>query len=81
MELGFQLIKKQNRRKPAVAIANLSYADDIALILEEIEQAQELLSRVEINASEIILQINSEKTKILAFAQTNPVNVCTTLNS
>ena len=81
MELGFQLIKKQNRRKPAVAISDLSYADDIALILEEIEQAQELLSRVEINASEITLQINSEKTKILAFAQTNPVNVCTTLNS
>ena len=33
------------------------------------------------NASEIGLQINSEKTKIMAFAQTNTVNICTTLNS
>ena len=33
------------------------------------------------NASEIGLQINSKNTKIMAFAQTNPVNICTTLNS
>ena len=32
------------------------------------------------NASEIGLQLNSKKTKIMAFAQTNPVNICTTLN-
>ena len=36
VELGFQLIRKQSRRKPAVAISGLSYADDIALISEEI---------------------------------------------
>ena len=40
-----------------------------------------MLSKVEMNASEIGLQINSENTKIMAFAQTNPVNICTTLNS
>ena len=33
------------------------------------------------NDSEIGLQINLEKTKIIDFAQTNPVNICTTLNS
>ena len=32
------------------------------------------------NASEIGLQLNSKKTKIIAFAQTNLVNICTTLN-
>ena len=58
LELGFQLIRKQCRTKPAVAISDLSYADDIALILEEIEQAQEFLSRVEMKASESGLQIN-----------------------
>ena len=44
VELGFQLIRKQSCRKPAVAISHFSYADDIALISEEIKQAQELLS-------------------------------------
>ena len=81
VELGFQLIRKQSRRKPAVSISDLSYADDIAIISEETEQAQGLLSRVEMNASEIGLQLNSKKTKIMAFAQTNPVNICTMLNS
>ena len=51
VELGFQLVRKQSRRKPAVDISDLSYTDDIALISEEIEQAQELLTRVEMNAS------------------------------
>ena len=37
VELGFQLIRKQSRRKPTVAISDLSYSDDIALISEEIE--------------------------------------------
>ena len=32
VESGFQLIRKQSRRKPAVAISDLSYADDLALI-------------------------------------------------
>ena len=81
VELGFQLIRKQSRRKPAVAISALSYADDIAIISEETEQSLELLSRVEMNASEIGLQLNSKKTKIMAFAQTNPVNTCTTLSA
>ena len=80
VELGFQLIRKKSRRKPAVAISDLSYANDTALISEEIEQAQELLYRIEMIASEIGLQLNSKKTKIMAFAQTNPVNIFTTLN-
>ena len=39
VELGFQLIRKQSLRKPAVAISDLSYADDRTIISEEIEQA------------------------------------------
>ena len=75
VELGFQLIRKQGNKKHAVVISNLSY--DIALISEEIEQAQTLLSRVEMNASETGLQINSEKTNIMSFAKINPVNIYT----
>ena len=51
VELGFQLIRKQSRRKAALVISDLSYADDIALISEEIEQTRELISRIEMNAS------------------------------
>ena len=40
-------------QETAVASSDLSYTDDIALISDEIEQAQELLSRVKMNASEI----------------------------
>ena len=36
VELDFKLISKQSRRKPAVTISDLSYADDITLISEEI---------------------------------------------
>ena len=32
VELGFQLIRNQSHRKPAVDISDLSYVDDIDLI-------------------------------------------------
>ena len=40
-----------------------------------------MISIEEMNDSEIGIQINSENTKIMAFAQTNPFNIYTTLNS
>ena len=42
-------------------ITDLRFADDIALLSEEIAQAQELLSRVEMEASKIGLHINAKK--------------------
>ena len=38
-ELGFEVTKRQSRRKPATYLTDLSYADDIALVSKEVEQA------------------------------------------
>ena len=46
--LGFKLTERRCSKEPAVVITDLSYADDIALISQELYQAQELLQRVEL---------------------------------
>ena len=43
-ELGFMLIKRLRRRHPAVTITCLIYADDIAIITNQIRLAQEFLT-------------------------------------
>ena len=43
-KLGFQVKRAQSRRHPAVIVTDLDFADDIALLSSEIEQAQELIS-------------------------------------
>ena len=45
-ELGLRLKVRQSRRIGTECIADLDFADDIALINEKIEQAQEMLQRV-----------------------------------
>ena len=65
--------RKQSRRVPAKVITDLSYADYIALISQDIEQAQELLSNVETQALILGLKINSRKTEIMAFSQSEPI--------
>ena len=42
-ELGFQLQRRRSRRVHPVVITDLDFADDIALLSQQIEQAQELL--------------------------------------
>ena len=61
-------------------ITDLSYADDIALISQDIEQAQELLSNVETQALKLGLKINSRKTEIMAFSQSEPIHIHSLLN-
>ena len=55
--------------------AGLCSADDIALLSEQIEQAQEMLERVERAAVEIGLHMNAKKTKTMAYNQENDVNI------
>ena len=42
-ELGFTITPRRSRRHPKVVLADLDFADDIALLSDEIAQAQELL--------------------------------------
>ena len=69
LELGFKLDKKRNRRHNPNVITDLDFADDIALMTEELEQAQYFLHRVQENAAKIGLHLNSNKTESMSFSQ------------
>ena len=43
LDLGFTLEKRRSSRFPTKAVTDIDFADDIALLSEEIIQAQELL--------------------------------------
>ena len=72
-ELGFTLEKRRCSRQPAVAIADLDFADDIALLAEGIDEAQQLLARVEHEANNVGLYLNSDKTEVMTFNLAEPV--------
>ena len=77
-ELGFQLTRRQSRHKGPVVITDLDFADDIALLSELINQAQDLLNRVETSAVQIGLSMNAKKTKVMAYNQNEEVKIMTT---
>ena len=61
---GFHLRKQQSRRIKGIAITDLDFADDIALISEQIDQAQIMISRVESAAAGVGLIANAKNTKL-----------------
>ena len=71
-ELGFTLKPRQSRRHLKEVLTDLDFADDIALLSDEIQQAQELLLRVEGECKKVGLGINAKKTKGLAFNFEDP---------
>ena len=66
-ELGFNLDRKRSRRHNPNVITDLDFADDIALMAEELEQAQDFLHCVQENAAKIGLHLNSDKTEFMTF--------------
>ena len=66
-ELGFTITPRKSRRHPKEVLADLDFADDIALLSDAIEQAQELLLKVETECSKVGLGLNGPKTKYLAY--------------
>lgn len=60
-ELGFTLTPRKSSRHPAVVLTDLDYADDISLLSDNMEQAQELLHRVELECTKVGLRINAVK--------------------
>ena len=66
-ELGFKITPRKSRRHPKVALADLDFADDIALISDAIDQVQELLMRVERECGRFGLGFNGPKTKYLTY--------------
>ena len=66
-ELGFQIRRRQSQRIGPVCITDLAFADDIALIIEQVRQAQTLLDKVETAAVAIGLMANPNETKVMNF--------------
>ena len=64
-KLGFTLELRKSKRIGPKNITDVDFADDIALLSEEIRSAPELLHRVESAAANIGLFINVGKTKVM----------------
>lgn len=76
-ELGFTISPRKSRRVPPVQVTDLDFADDIALLSNEIHQAQELLKLLETEADRVGLHVNAKKTEVMAFNQDEPCNITT----
>jgi hypothetical protein len=74
-ELGFTIIPRQSRRIGKQTITDLGFADDLALLSDTVDQAQELLLALERQAAKIGLQINSKKTQYMCFNQPSDVPI------
>ena len=61
--LGFTLEQRQSKRYPARTLTDTDFADDIALLSDNIADAEVLLHKVESAAKEIGLTINSKKNR------------------
>ena len=69
------LQKRQSQRVPPTIVTDLDFADDRALITQETEQAQEVLTRLEQEAGKVGLHCNAKKTEIQAFNDDTPIIV------
>lgn len=56
-EIGCKLDQKRSRRHNPDKITDLDFADDIALVTEEMKQSQDFLHHVQPNAAKIGLQL------------------------
>ena len=66
--LGFTLIKKKSKRYNAIKITDVDYADDIAVLTENIK-CHYTLHKIEEVSKEIGLQVNTEKTEYININQ------------
>ena len=62
-------MKRKSRRHHPISMTDTDFADDIALISEQISQAQEMLNRVETETRKIGLFLNEKKTETMQFNQ------------
>ena len=58
---GFTITPHRSSRYPAVRIGALVYADDIAITCDTIDQAENVLWRLKMNASKVGIKINLKK--------------------
>ena len=57
-DLGFTPTPRWWRPHPKVVLTDLDYTDDISLLSDNVDQAQELLNRVELECAKVGLRLN-----------------------
>jgi len=67
--LGFTLEQRRSSRHQRTTLTDLDYADDIALLSDDMSSATELLNLVERETKIIGLELNKKKTEFMAFKQ------------
>ena len=66
-EFGFTLHCRRSRRHEPVILTETDFADDIARISEEMEQAQNMLRNIEIEGAKVGIRLNAKKTEMILF--------------
>ncbi len=66
-QLGFITKPRRSRRYPEQRLGDLDFADDIGLLGNNQEEAQEQLDRLSETASQVSLLINAKKTKVMTY--------------
>ena len=79
-ENGYQLRPKRSSRYPAELLTDTDFADDIALISQSLEHAQDLLQSHEQASNGVGLYLNETKTKCMNRCLLNNNNPVKTLN-
>ena len=67
LELGFTITPRRSTRHPAETLTDLDYADDICLLSNNVRQAQDLLTRVELECAKVGLMLNAKKTEVMTY--------------
>ena len=66
---GFTLTEAKSRRYPKITITDVDYADDLAIITDNIKDAETLLQQIEKSAKQIGLYTNEKKTEFIKYNQ------------
>jgi hypothetical protein len=77
---GYQTHHRTSSRHPAVYLTDTDFADDIALISQSLEHAQDLLQSLEQASNSVGLYLNEKKTEYYDKCQSNPIHQIKTLN-
>ena len=77
MELGFTIVPRKSRRMYPTVLTDLYFDNGIALLSNNINQARELLIRVESEkeSTKLGLHLNTDKTKVMNFNTLNSIDL------
>ena len=74
-DLGFELHRRRSKRNAEITITDLDFADDLAILTEEVDQAQEMLIRLESEVEKVGLHCNAKKNELQVYNHDLPVNI------